>query len=108
MVKIDLEESEVVWLPVVRWLEAEASWVYKRDDSHLHAAIWEVNAADAALVLALNTESVGVLDVLGVASWLNTGHHELIFWGDFLLDTLLLSEVLHFIFNLVEFDCHLL
>jgi len=76
MVKINLEESKVVWLPIVGWLEAEASWVDERDDSHLLAAIWEVNAADASLILALNTESVGVLDVLGVASWLDAGHHE--------------------------------
>jgi hypothetical protein len=108
MVKIDLEESKVVWLPVVRRLEAEASWVDERNDSHLHAAIREVNAADTALVLALNAESVGVLDVLGVASWLNTGHHELVFWRDLLLDTFLLSEVLHFVLDLVEFDGHLL
>ena len=75
MVKIDLEESEVVWLPVVRRREAEASWVDERNDGHLHAAIWEVNAADTAFILALNAESVSVLDVLGVASWLNTGQN---------------------------------
>lgn len=46
--------------------------------------------------------------MLCIASWLHSSHHELIFRRELLLHTLRLSELLHFVFDLVKLNSHLL
>lgn len=44
--------------------------------------------------------------MLRVRSWLNSCHEELVFWGDLLLNTLLLLGVLDFVLDLVQVYVH--
>ena len=102
--QIDLEHctiAEIKRHPVAWREEAEAGRVDKRHDSHWHAAIRKVNTADTSVVLEFNAQEVLVLAMFAVACGLDSSHHELILWRNFLLDALLLSPFSHFIFNLI-------
>ena len=94
MGETELELTEHVRSPaaLVR-LVAEAGGVDERDDSERHFAVGKVDAADTSVVLNLNTEVVFINDFLRVAGSLNTLHHEHIFRGNLLLDTLLLLHL---------------
>lgn len=108
MGETELELTEHVRSPaaLVR-LEAEAGGVDERDDSERHAAVGKVDAADTSVVLNLNTEEVFIGDFLGVAGGLNTLHHERIFRGNLLLDTLLLLHLGNIILDFCQVESKL-
>ena len=108
MGETELELTEHVRSPaaLVR-LEAEAGGVDERDDSERHAAVGKVDAADTSVVFNLNTEEVFIGDFLGVAGGLNTLHHERIFRGNLLLDTLLLLHLGDFILDFSQVESKL-
>ena len=109
MGETELELTEHVRSPaaLVR-LEAKAGGVDERDDSERHAAVGKVDAADTSVVLNLNTEEVFIGDFLGVAGGLNTLHHERIFRGNLLLDTLLLLHLGDIILDFCQVESKLL
>lgn len=91
MSETEAELSELVGCPAALVsLETEACGVHQRDDSEGHAAIREIDTADATVILDLHAKVVIIRDFLGVAGSLDTSHHESVLWGDILLDTLLL------------------
>ena len=61
-------------------LETETGWVDNRDDRKRSTAIGEIDAANASLILDQDAEEILVREFLGMASCLNSSHHELILW----------------------------
>ena len=99
--EVDSEVTEGLGHPAgLGDLKAEAGRVDERDDRHRSAAIGQINAADAAIVLDLDTEIVLVGDRLAVSGGLHTSHHELVLWGDILLHTLLLLRLSDIVLDL--------
>lgn len=107
MGQANCEGAKSVWLPASRGgLKAEAGWVDQRHDGHGRAAVGQIDAASASVVLDKYTQEVLVRDTLSVASRLHTSHHELIFWRDSLLDTLLLLGINNFVANFAKVNSH--
>ena len=107
MPEIKNELTQLVWLPLCRRLEPEASWVDKRHDSERHATIGQIDTADTAVVLNEHAKEVVVGDALGVSGGLHASHHKLVLRGDLLLNTLLLFGLSNFVLNLAEIEHHL-
>ena len=89
VVKIDVELTKLLALPVRGRDETEALGVNDGDDGHLHAGVGEINTADAAIVFCGDAQVILVGELLGVAGWLQRGHLEGVLLGD-LLDLALL------------------
>jgi len=80
MLKVELEKTEMGRFPAGRrWFEAEAGRINDWDDGYGHAAVGQVDAADAAFVLHEHAKEVLVGDLFAMASCLQTSHHELVF-----------------------------
>lgn len=105
--QVDIECTEHVRCPAgSRGLEAEARWVDQRNDRERCATIWQVDAANAAIVLDEDAQVVLVSDALGMTSRLDTCHHEAILGGYFLHHTLLLLLCLDFVLDLRHVETH--
>jgi len=90
MSEVDGEVAEGVGSPAIRrGHEAEAGGVYQGHDRHGHAAVGQIDTADATIELNEDAEEVLVGDPLSVRGSLNTSHHELVLWRDRLLDSIL-------------------
>ena len=76
--KVNDETTKVVGLPSAWRLEAEALGIDHGHDGDLGIAVWQVAAASASIVAALNDQMVLVVDPLAMAGGLNCCHHELI------------------------------
>ena len=69
MGQTDIESTEHVWRPAsCGRLETEALWVDQGNDRERRAAIWKIDAANAAVVFDKNAQEVLVGDALGMAS----------------------------------------
>ena len=82
--EIDGELAKHLSLPIHGWNVAEALRVDDRHDSHLHASVGQVHAANATIVLSRHAQVILVRELLGVASWLQRSHLEGILLGNLL------------------------
>ena len=107
MSQAELECTELLGHPAARGrLESETGWVDNGDDRKRSAAVGEIDAANASLILDQDAEEILVRELLGMASCLNSSHHELIFWRERLHDTLLLLLCFNFVFDFIKFEAH--
>ena len=108
VLEVELEHANRLRFPAAcGWLEAEAGRVDNRDDCHGHAAVGQVDAASASVVLNKHAQIVLVVDLLGVAGSLETSHHERILLGDSFHNTVLLLLLGDFIADIVEVELHI-
>ena len=109
VIQVDVEGAKLVGGPAgLRGGEAEAGRVHNGDDSERSATVWQVNAADASIVLNEHAEEVVVAEAFGVSGGLNALHHEHVLLGDGLLNTLLLLGAGNFVLDLSQVELHLL
>ena len=107
MLQIESKHAKRLRFPAAsRRLEAEAGRVDNRDDRHWHAAVRKIDAASATVVLDEDAKEILVLDLLGVASGLETSHHELILLGDRLHHSVLLLLLGDFVTDVIEVELH--
>ena len=107
MRQADIERTELVRLPASgRRLEAETLRVDQRNDGEGCSAIGQVDAANAAVILDKDAQEVLVSDALGMASRLDTCHHEAILGGDLLHHTLLLPLPDDLVLNVRQIERH--